>query len=164
MTGTSFVSRYGNSGFYSKAFVRTPGELLGEGETWHYDDGTIYGIFKSGGAVIGTITGTWYVSGRSIITNMSAVAGNYSYTQNVNASFSDSRSMFSTSTTSYGASINGTSKKILVAPTTTPAASAAPVGGGQVKKPKKGAKGKSPAKAKKSGSKKKTYAKKAKKR
>ena len=164
MAGTSVISRYGNSGFYSKAFVRTPGELLGEGETWHYDDGTIYGIFKSGGAVIGTITGTWYVSGRSIFTNMSAVAGNFSYTQNVNASFSDSRTMLSTSTTSYGASINGTSKKVLVAPTPTPAASAAPVGGGQVQKPKKGAKGKSPAKAKKSGSKKKPAAKKAKKR
>jgi len=139
MAGTSVISRYGKAGFYSKAFIRSPGELLAVGETWQYDDGTIYGIVKSDGAVIGTTTGTWYMNGRSIITNISAVAGNFSYTQNINASFPDSRTIFSTSTTSYGASINGTSKKILAAPTPTPVSPPpAPSGGGGAPPPSGG--------------------------
>lgn len=172
MTSTSLITRYGDIGFYSKTYIRTPGQLLAEGETWQYDNGTMYGVVKSEGTVIGTITGTWSVSGRSIISNISAVAGDLAYTQYVNNSFPDSGTMVSTTTTSYGASGSGTAKKISTfsAPTlapnlptsgVTPVSSAS---GGQVKKPKKGAKGKSPAKAKKSGSKKKPAAKKAKKR
>jgi hypothetical protein len=53
-TGTSIVTRYQNNGFYSKAYIRTPGQLLAEGETWQFDNGTMYGIVKSEGIVIGT--------------------------------------------------------------------------------------------------------------
>jgi hypothetical protein len=154
MTSTSLITRYGDIGFYSKTYIRTPGQLLAEGETWQYDNGTMYGVVKSEGTVIGTITGAWSVSGRSIISNISAVAGDLAYTQYVNNSFPDSGTMVSTTTTSYGASGSGTAKKISTfsAPTlapnlptsgVTPVSSAS---GGQVKKPKKGAKGKSSAK------------------
>lgn len=169
-TGTSVISRYENRGFYSKAVIRTPGQLPAEGETWQFDNGTMYGIVKSGGVVIGTITGTWYVSGRSIISNVSAVAGNTPYTQYVNNSFPDSETMLSTSATSYGATASGTLKKVSTfsSPTSAPnppsmgGVPVSPASGGQVQKPKKGAKGKSPAKAKKSGSKKKPAASKSK--
>ena len=174
-TGTSVISRYENRGFYSKAVIRTPGQLPAEGETWQFDNGTMYGIVKSGGAVIGTITGTWYVTGRSIISTVSAVAGNTPYTQYVNNSFTDSETMISTSTTSYGANASGILKKVSTfsSPTSAPnppnmgGAPVSPASGGQVQSPKKGKKApakKSPAKAKKSGSKKKPAAKKAKKR
>jgi hypothetical protein len=167
-TGTSVISRYENRGFYSKAVIRTPGQLLAEGETWQFDNGTMYGIVKSGGAVIGTITGTWYVSGRSIISNVSAVAGNTPYTQYVNNSFTDSETMISTSTTSYGATASGTLKKVSAfsLPISAPnppnmgGAPVSPASGGQVQSPKKRKKGP----AKKSGSKKKPAAKKAKKK
>jgi hypothetical protein len=131
-TGTSVISRYENRGFYSKAVVRMPGQLLTEGEAWQFDNGTMYGIVKSGGAVIGTITGTWYVSGRSIISNVSAVAGNTSYTQYINHSFTDSETMISSSTTSYGATASGTLKKVpaLSLPTLAPNPPPAPSGGG----------------------------------
>jgi hypothetical protein len=159
-TATSVISRYENRGFYSKAVVRTPGQPLGVGETWQFDNGTMYGIMKSGGAVIGTITGTWYVSGRSIISNISAVAGNTSYTQYINNSFPDSETILSNSVASFGATGSGTLKKVttLSLPTLAPnppTIAVAPVSspsGGQVQKPRKGGKGKSPAKAKKSGS------------
>jgi hypothetical protein len=143
-----------------------PGQLLTEGEAWQFDNGTMYGIVKSGGAVIGTITGTWFVSGRSIISNVSAVAGNTSYTQYINHSFPDSETMLSTSTTSNGATVSGILKKVstlsspILAPnpptiTVAPVSSGGGGGGGggpaQVQKSKKG--GKSSAK-KSSGSKK----------
>ena len=165
MTSTSIISRYQNTGFYSKTYVRTPGQLVAEGETWQYDNGTMYGEVRSEGALVGTLTGTWYVSGRSIISTVSAVAGNTPYTQYVNNSFTDSETMISTTSTSYGATGSGTSKKVLAAPTPTStpfvpspapnsagdgAAAASGGGGGKVQQPKKGAKGKSPAKAKKS--------------
>jgi len=131
-TGTSVISRYENRGFYSKAFVRMPGQLLVEAEAWQFDNGTMYGIVKSGGAVIGTITGTWYVSGRSIISNVSAVAGNTSYTQYVNSSFTDSETILSSSRTSYGANVSGILKKVpaLSLPTSAPNPPPAPGGGG----------------------------------
>jgi hypothetical protein len=147
-TGTSIVTRYQNNGFYSKAYIRTPGKLLAEGETWQFDNGTMYGIVKSEGIVIGTISGTWYVTGRSIISNVSAVAGNTPYTQYVNNSFPDSETMVSTTTTSYGGSGSGTAKKISTfsAPFSAPNPPASgvtpvsPAGGGQVQSPKKGKK------------------------
>jgi hypothetical protein len=153
-TGTSVISRYENRGFYSKAVIRTPGQLPAEGETWQFDNGTMYGIVKSGGAVIGTITGTWYVTGRSIISTVSAVAGNTPYTQYVNNSFTDSETMLSTSTTSYGATASGIFKKISTfsSPTSAPNppvtgyTPVSPASGAQVQKPKKGVKGKSSAK------------------
>lgn len=171
-TGTSVISRYENRGFYSKAVVRMPGQVLAEAEAWQFDNGTMYGIVKSGGVVIGTITGTWYVTGRSIISNVSAVAGNTRYTQYINNSFPDSETILSSSTTSYGATASGMLKKVPALslpglapnPPTITVAPFSPASGGQVQTPKKGAKGKSPAKAKKSGSKKKPAAKKAKKR
>ena len=169
-TGTSIVTRYQNTGFYSKAYIRTPGKLLAEAEAWQFDNGTMYGIVKSEGIVIGTITGTWYVSGRSIISNVSAVAGNTPYTQNINSLFTDSGTIVSTTTTSYGGFGSGTLKKVSTfsSPTSAPnppnmgGAPVSPASGGQVQSPKKGKK--APAKAKKSGSKKKPAAKKAKKR
>ena len=172
-TGTSVISRYENKGFYSKAVVRMPGQLLTEAEAWQFDNGTMYGIVKSGGAVIGTITGTWYVSGRSIMSNVSAVAGNTRYTQYINHSFPDSETMLSTSTISYGATASGILKKVsaLSLPGLAPNPPSAPSGGGggggapaasggggggEVKKSKKG--GKSSAKKSNGGSSKKSSA------
>jgi hypothetical protein len=163
MTSTSIISRYGNMGFYSKTYVRTPGQLVAEGETWQYDNGTMYGIVKSEGVVVGTITGTWSVSGRAIISNISAVAGDLAYTQYVNNSFPDSETMLTNTTTSYGAYGSGTSKKILAVPSPSPnvapppapsgggggGGSPAPSGGGQSQASKKG--GKSPSAKKSSG-------------
>jgi hypothetical protein len=136
-TGTSVISRYENRGFYSKAVIRMPGQLIAEGEAWQFDNGTMYGIVKSGGAVIGTITGTWYVSGRSIISNVSAVAGNTSYTQYINHSFTDSKTLLSSSTTSDGATVSGILKKVstLSSPTLAPNPPPAPSGGGGVGAP-----------------------------
>jgi hypothetical protein len=161
-TATSTISRYQNAGLYSKAYVRTPGQLIGEAETWQYDNGTMYGVVKSQGSeVIATVTGTWYISGRSIISNVSVVAGNTSYTQYINHSFPDSETMISSSSTSTGGSISGTAKKVLIPPTPTVAPPSAPNGGGapaQVQKPKKG--GKSSSAKKSSGGSTKSSAKK----
>jgi hypothetical protein len=162
-TGTSVISRYENRGFYSKAVVRMPGQLLAEAEAWQFDNGTMYGVVKSGGAVIGTITGTWFVIGRSIISNVSAVAGNTSYTQYINHSFTDSETMLSSGATSYGATSSGILKKVSKLPfsslapsppsiAVTPVSSGGGGGGGggpaQVQKSKKGGKSSS---VKKSG-------------
>lgn len=148
-TATSTISRYQNAGFYSKAYVRTPGQLVGEAEAWQYDNGTMYGVVKSQDSVIATLTGTWYISERSIISNVSVVAGNTSYTQYINHSFPDGETMISSSSTSTGGSISGTAKKVLIPPKQTVAPPPAPGGAGgpaQVQKSKKGAKGKSSAK------------------
>jgi hypothetical protein len=176
-TSTSVIMRFQNAGFYSKAIVRTPGNVVAEGEIWQFDNGSMYGIVKSEGVVIGTSTGTWRVSGRSIISNINAVAGNIPYTQNIIASFPDSETANFSSTTSYGAVGSGMAKKISTAtllaltapqpPAQTPTVAPAPAssGGGSaapVAKSKKGkgkasfAKKSSGGSSKKSGGKKKS--------
>jgi hypothetical protein len=164
-TSTSVIMRFQNAGFYSKAIVRTPGNVVAEGEIWQFDNGSMYGIVKSEGVVIGTSTGTWYINGRSIISNISAVAGSLTYTQFVNAYFPDSKTANFSSTTSYGAVGSGVAKKISTAtllaltapqpPAQTPSVAPAPAasGGGSaapVAKSKKG-KGKSSSAKKSSG-------------
>ena len=107
--------RFQNAGFYSKAIVRTPGNVVAEGETWQFDNGSMYGVVKSEGVVIATITGSWYINGRSIISNISAVAGSFAYTQFVNAYFPNSETVNFSTTTSYGAVGSGVAKKISTA-------------------------------------------------
>ena len=148
-TSTSVIMRFQNAGFYSKAIARTPGNVVAEGETWQFDNGSMYGILKSQGVVIATITGSWYINGRSIISNISAIAGSLAYTQFVNAYFPDNETANSSTTTSYGAVGSGVAKKIstatllaLTAPQ-PPTIAVAPVSspsGGQVQKSKKGGK------------------------
>lgn len=174
-TSTSVIMRFQNAGFYSKAIVRTPGNVVGEGETWQFDNGSMYGIVKSEGVVIATITGSWYINGRSIISNISAVAGSPPYTQFVNAYFPNSETVNFSTTTSYGAVGSGVAKKISTAtplsltapqpPDQTPTVAPAPasIGGGSaapVAKSKKSKGKSSSAKKTKGGSSKKSGGKK----
>lgn len=175
---TTTYARHGERGLYITTKVEIPGQPAVEGFQYLYDNGQTSGGFlpeTQPGANF-SFSGSWVSQNRTMNLTITANLNGDLYSQQSQSSLVDKNTLNIFSTTSRGDKALGTALKV-AAPTPTPfvpspapssggdgAVAASGGGGGKVQKPKKGAKGKSPAKAKKSGSKKKPAAKKAKNR
>ena len=116
---TTVIERLQENGFISKAHIRKPGNLPIEIQTWHYENGVLYGTTSSNGTVIEDSMGEWGISDRSIISNRFT-----SYTQTANITLlEDGQEIEASLSASDGSTGTGRGQKIMaltVTPTPTP--------------------------------------------
>jgi hypothetical protein len=115
--GTSKIERFQKRGFISRARVKIPGKIVVEGVCLQYDSGAMTGTFNdSDGKLIGTISGTWNVNGRTITSQVTGNVNGLTYTQTIQNTITDKNTMASYSTTSYGATVTGSGKRVQAPP------------------------------------------------
>ncbi|NDG73357.1 MAG: hypothetical protein EBY32_19040, partial [Proteobacteria bacterium] len=163
---TKVIEKLQDRGFICKAYIRKPGSLPVEQQTWHYENGSLYGTSASNGTVIEESTGEWGVSDRTIVSNTFT-----SYTQTASITLTNSQEFISSLSTSDGSEAKGQAEKIILlaaAPSPTPSTPPAPLPVAPAKKvnakPAKKGKPKPAVKKASTSSAKKSSAKKAKKK
>jgi hypothetical protein len=118
---TTVIERFQENGFISKAYIRKPGDLPIELQTWHYENGAFYGSTSSNGTVIEDSMGEWGISDRSIVSNRFTA-----YIQTANATLlEEGQEVESSLSASDGSAGTGRGQKIMgltVTPTPTPSA------------------------------------------
>ena len=115
--GTSKIERFQKRGFISRARVKIPGKIVVEGVCWQYDSGAMTGTFTDpDGKLIGTISGTWSVNGRTITSQVTGKVNGVTYTQTIQNTITDKNTMSSYSTTSYGATVTGMGERVQAPP------------------------------------------------
>lgn len=121
---TKVIERLQERGFISKAYIRKPGNLLIEQQTWHYENGALYGTSASNGKVIEESIGEWGVSDRTIVSNTFT-----SYTQTASITLTKSQKSNLSLSTSDGSEVAGQAEKImmLAVPPPRPLTPSAPV-------------------------------------
>jgi len=123
---TKVIEKLQDRGFICKAYIRKPGRLPVEQQTWHYENGSLYGTSASNGTVIEESTGEWGVSDRTIVSNTFT-----SYTQTASITLTKSQKSNSALSTSDGSEVAGQAEKIMMlavlpSPSLTPSAPVAP--------------------------------------
>ena len=104
---TTLIEKLQDRGFISKAYIRKPGSPLIETQTWHYENGSLYGTRASNGTVIDESAGEWGVSDRTIVSNTFT-----SYTQTASITLTNSREFTSSLSTSGGSEATGQAEKL----------------------------------------------------
>jgi hypothetical protein len=108
--GSAKVSRYGSKGLYSSATVIVAG-VAATGIVWMHDSGTVLGYIKQGTKTVAVVDGTWKISGKKLIQNVSVRTLEGDYTQVQVVEKLATGRLQSTSSTSSGLTIVGTLRR-----------------------------------------------------
>lgn len=109
-TGSAKSVRYGSKGLYTTATVKVAG-MTATSVGWMHDSGTFLGYVKQGTKTIGVIDGTWKVSGKTLISNVTVHQLEGDYTQTIATVKLPNGRLQADSSTSTGIIMRGTQRK-----------------------------------------------------
>jgi hypothetical protein len=109
-TGSAKTVRYGSKGLQTTSTVRVNGATA-TSVGWLHDSGTFLGYVKQGANTIAVMDGTWRVSGKALVTNVTVHALKGDYTQNASTVKLQTGELQSDSTTSTGLTLKGISRR-----------------------------------------------------